>query len=56
MKAFIVIGWWSYEGYDRPIAVYSSRELADAAVKTAYSGYNGVDVIECEIDREIPPD
>lgn len=52
-KVFVIIGGWDYEGYTSPTGVYSSRELADAAVAHARANhsYDDLDVLEYTVDH-----
>lgn len=32
MKLYVVSQWWNHEGHTEALGVYTSRELADAAI------------------------
>ena len=51
MKIFVVCGFWDYEGYDEPIGVYSSIELAEKAISVAYKKYDEIVIEEYELDE-----
>lgn len=53
MTVYVVCGGWSYEGWDKPVGVYSTKEKAEAARVDTYKRYRRhdfVDVFECELD------
>jgi hypothetical protein len=52
MKVFVAIGGYAYEGYAAPIGVYSTKELAEEAIKKASRGYDDREIFEYEIDDE----
>ena len=56
MIVFVVLGSYNYEGFDNPIGVYSSRNLAEiAAVKLKENkekGYDGVEILEYVVQKE----
>lgn len=55
MKVFVVAQWWEYEGYSEPLAVFSTKEAAEAYIashpKWMDGKYSGADVTELELDH-----
>lgn len=49
MKVWVAIGGWNYEGFSKPMGIFSTQEKAKE-VADASKGYGYVEVIEYEID------
>jgi len=45
MKVFVVIGYYNYEGYRKPIGVYDTYELA-LVTRDEAKGYDDVEIFE----------
>ena len=39
-KIYVAIGGWNYEGHDTPIGVYSTKKLAELAIKHTCVSYS----------------
>jgi hypothetical protein len=52
---WLVIGSWDYEGSDEPEGVYSSKRLAERAMKRGYQGYDDKAIVPYKLDK-MPPD
>ncbi len=50
MRVWVAVGWWDYDGYDEPIGVFSTEELARDALAKNATNYDGKGVYECELD------
>ena len=54
MKLSVVVEGFSYEGYDTPFGIFSTRELAEAAQQELRSKeYHAdfIEVVEYELDK-----
>ena len=56
MKLFAVIGMWDYEGKDAPAGIYSTQELAEAALDRIKddedNSYDDIRIYEYDLDKD----
>ena len=54
MRVYVVFGYWSYEGNDEPLAVCSTRKIANREKKAAKetTHYSGIDIKSYKIIEE----
>ncbi len=50
MRVWAAIGWLDYEGYDEPICVFSTEELARDAAANCTTKFDGIGIFEYVID------
>lgn len=54
-KLYVVIGSFDYEGYGTPVGIFDNLDVAKS-VATAERGWNGVEVLEYELNTSNDPE
>jgi hypothetical protein len=53
MKVYAVLPWYDYEGYLKPLGIFTTLAVATECGEKHVSSYDGVDVVGYDLDAEV---